>query len=246
MKTLIVLLACVQLLLPLKSAAANLVEQNPLEKSYQGEVDLQDMVLPLPEGQWKVVGRGFEDEYKFFTLILEKDIEKRPQVIIIIRKSTLKNASKGYKSSDKLKRTDLLYVNAIKNAPSASSGVDGWLIDHRRLSFEGEKRQAVQELEKYVIDNKLIIPGNFIVTEHILTGAAKAAYGGGASPKYLNYKINVNPEAYGFAPPANAEWSLSDWNILKINSDPKKVVFIEKLKDEGGVFHKRLQEAFGE
>lgn len=111
------------------------------------------------------------------------------------------------------------------------------IINHIRISFDEKASQANKEAYKYIIDNKLVMPGNFILTYHRFTGAS-------IKSKFLEYSIYVNPEVDGFDPPTNSEWASSDWNTLKINSDPKKVAYIEKLKKEGAVFHQKLKEAF--
>jgi len=214
----------------------NPIETNPLGKTYQGSVNFRNMVLPLPEGEWKVVGRGYSNDDNYVELCLWKAIGNKPHSVIFIKRDSLSNSFSGYVSSNDLKRENIHHV--VSNSNQRGEAQDGWLINHIRISFNKKSTQANKESYQYIIDNKLVMPGNFIQTYHHFTGA-------NIKKKFLTYSIHVNPEVEGFAPPIDSEWASSDWNPLKINSDPKKVAYIEKLKEEGAVFHQKLKEAFG-
>lgn len=214
----------------------NPVDLNPTGKKYVGTINVRNMELPLPEGEWEVVGSSFYRGRKYVNIILEKDIENKPDTVIVITRDTLSNSYNGYKSNSDLKRTNMLHVVSNKN--KKQEAIDGWFINHKRYSSPNEKASnANKQSFKHIIDNKLVMPGNLIMARHIFTGPNKQS-------KYLTYTIHFNPETRGFAPPANAEWSSSDWNILKINNDPKKVAFVDKIKEEQAIFHEKLHTVF--
>lgn len=154
----------------------------------------------------------------------------------MIRRDSQSNSYSGYQHSKLLKREDILYV--VSNSNRKGEAQDGWAINHIRLSFGNKLSQANKEVYQHIINNKLVMPGNLIQTHHRFTGAS-------IKKKFLTYSIYINPEVNGFAPPRNAEWASSDWDILKINGDPQKVAYIDKFKEEGAVFHKKLKKAFG-
>lgn len=214
----------------------NPIKDNPLGKKYQNSVNLRNMELPLPEGEWTVIGRGYTPDHNYVQLILAKNIGNRHHSIVFITTNSGSNMYSGYFPCKELDRTNMLHV--ISNNNSSGGAQDGWYIDHVRIAFGKLITQANKESYEYIVDNKIVMPGNFIKTGHRFTGA-------NIKSKYLTYSIFINPEVQGFDPPTNAEWPSSDWNILKINSDPKKVAFIKKLKEKGAVFHEKLKNAFG-
>lgn len=212
------------------------VDLSPTGKKYVGTISVRNIELPLPEGEWEVVGSSFYRGRKYVQIILEKDLGNKPDTIIVINRDTLSNSYNGYTPSRALKRTDMLHV--VSNNNKKQKAQDGWFINHMRYSAPNEKASdANRQSFKHLIDNKLVMPGNLIYAQHRFTGPNKQS-------KYLTYKIYFNPETRGFAPPANAEWASSDWNILKINNDPKKLAFIEKKKQEQSIFHEKLHTAF--
>ena len=172
-------------------------ELYPIGKSYQGSVTLRGMVLPLPDGDWQVVGRGYSKNNNYVQLCLEKDTGNTPHSVILITRDTLSNDYVGYKSQKSLERKNILHV--VSNSNMAGSAIDGWFINHMRLSMSKFKDQsdAIQQAYQHIIDNKLVVPGNFILTSHILTGKNR-------KNKFLQYKIFTNPEVEGFPPPINA------------------------------------------
>lgn len=214
----------------------NPIETNPLGKTYRDSINFRNMDLPLPEGEWKVIGRGYSNDNNYVELILGKEIGNKLHCLIYIERDSLSNSFSGYIPNKTLKRKNMLHV--VSYANQRCEAQEGWAINHIRLSFGEKISQANKETHKYIIDNKLVMPGNFISTYHYFKGA-------NIKKKLLKYIIYVNPEVEGFAPPTNAEWASSDWNALRINSDPSKVAYIGKLKEDGMVFHQKLKQAFG-
>ena len=212
------------------------VDMNPIGTKYIGTINLRGMDLPLPKGEWEVVGRSFYKNHKFVQIILEKDVGNKPDTIISINRDTRNNSYSGYSPSRTLKRTNMLYV--VSNNNKNQEAQDGWYINHIRYASPGKKASdANKEAFQHIINNKLAMPGNFLKIKHRFTGS-------GNSKKFLTYTIYLNPEVHGFSPPTNSEWASSDWNILKINNDPEKVVFIEKIKHEQAKYHNSLRNAF--
>lgn len=215
----------------------NPIKENPIGQKYHGSINFRNMEIPLPKGEWTMVGRGYSDDDNYVQIALAKVIGNKPHSIVFMSRDSLKNSFSGYLPSKNLERKDIHYV--VSNSNRKGEAQDGWCINHIRVSFGEKITKANKELYKYIVDNKLIMPGNFIQIHHRFTGKS-------IKKKFFSYNLYVNPEVEGFEPPTNAEWASSDWNTLKINSDPKKVAYIEKLKKEGAAFHQKLKAAFGE
>ncbi len=238
MKNKCLLLVCLGILI-LSGCISHIdhIETNPLGKKYQGTVTLRNMVLPLPEGEWEIVGRGYSKNGNYVQLCLERDKGNKPESIIVITRDSLANNYTGYTPHKVLNRRNMLYV--VSNSNTKIKGIDGWYINHFRqgLGKFKNKPDAIQQAYQHIIDNKLIVPGNFIKTGHILTGKSR-------KNKYLRYDIFNNPEVEGLAPPQSSDWGSSDWHIARINADPKKVAYIEIIKEREGNLHQKLKEAF--
>lgn len=214
----------------------NPLESNPIGKSYQGTINLRGMDIPLPEGEWNVVGRSINREGKFVEVILEQDVDNKPIAVVSIIRDTSDNSYKWYTRKE-LERKDMLHV--VSNTNAKERPLDGWSINHIRYSAPGSKAsEANKQAFQHIVDQKLVLPGNFIRIRHFFAGAVNTS-------KFLGYSLFLNPEAEGISPPTNSEWASSDWNIVKINGHPEKVEYIENLKKEGAVFHQKLRVAFG-
>ncbi len=220
----------------------NPIKDNPINETYQETITLNNMVVPLPEGEWEVAGRGFFRDRDFFGIFLVNIDETTPQAIIFIKRDSpyydYVTRYSGYPSSVDLEREDMLHVVSNRNEPGEAR--DGWFIDHTQLEFSSKiflESQAHREVFKYFLEHNIQIPANFIKITHLLTGD-QIKY------RYLQYDILINPEAEGFEPPNDPSWLSSDWNMKNISNDPGKLSFIEKLKGEGEVFHEELQYAF--
>jgi len=217
-----------------------LKETNPVGKVYINSVQLDEKVIPLPEGEWKVIGRGgpsnsFQDPY--FEILLLKEFEnKKLHSLLAITTESMINSFNGYLRQTYLDRKDVLYSD-IKNNNTGEAH-DGWLINHIRSSLD-VKRTAYKEAYDYLVSNSYVVPKNVISIFHHFTGKYK-------KNKYLNVGYYLNPEIEGFEPPNEAEWASSDWHPLQINKDSKKVEYIERLKNEGTIMHEKIRIGFGD
>lgn len=215
---------------------SNFIETNPIGKVYEDAITLREMTLPLPEGKWVVVGRGPSDSGNYLQLCLNKVVDDQIHAAIFIIRDSATTEYTGYKPIKAFKRDDILYSTSKKKM--SGRGQDGWYINHIRLSFSGTKTRANKEALQYIKDNKLVLPGNFIMTSHVFTGTSNTS-------KFLRYSVYINPDLEGIRPTSEADWAASEWNILKINKHPEKLEYIEKTKEEGAAFHQKLKAAFG-
>ncbi len=210
----------------------------PNGKIFKSTANFRDMDLPLPEGEWKVIASGFPTSANnnMVQLILLKTKGEKIHSVVHLTRDSMTNTYRGYYHHKTLERTNIHHVVKKNNYDLAAQ--DGWAVNHYRLAMDENATNVAKQSYKYFKENNLAFPGNFIKILHHFTGSVD-------KKKYLDYMLFLNPEADGFAPPKSAEWASSDWNPSKINSDSKKVAYIEKIKKEHAGFHETLKKAFG-
>ena len=217
-------------------ATVNLVETNPVGKVYEGEIQLGKKSIPLPDGKWIVIANGKKND--FFRIYLLKEHENKlfSYITIDVDTPTKLDAEYGYVASKYLKRENVHHVVVNKNKPREAQ--DGWLINHLIVHFDPKKKYPIlQKAADYIRSHGYIISHDMIQIYHRFTGKY-------VKRKYLVVSYHYNTEAEGFSPSAKRDWALSDWHILRINKDPKKVAYIEKLKKEHTIMHDKIREGF--
>ena len=126
-------------------------ETNPIGKVYSNSIQLWEKNIPLPEGEWKVIGRGgpgnsFNDPY--FEILLLKEIgNKKLHSLLAITTESMINSYIGYLPNKSLKREDVHHI-VVKNN-EAGGAQHGWLINHIRSSLD-VKRTAQKEAYDYL------------------------------------------------------------------------------------------------
>lgn len=91
----------------------------------------------------------------------------------------------------------------------------------------------------YLLSNNITIPKITIQTFHHFTGKYK-------KNKFLEVGYYLNPEIKGFEPLNESSWGTSDWHPLRIENDPKKKAYIERLKKDGAIMHEKIRVGFGD
>ncbi len=222
-------------------------ETNPIGKVYRDSINLWGRNIPLPEGEWKVIGRGspsnmgrniyIAQQEIYFNIILLKESEtKKVHSLLYITTESITNDSPGYTPVKYLNRKDVLHV-VVKNNENLGAQ-DGWLINHYLMAIDF-KRPAAQEAYSYLLSNKITIPKIMIQTFHHFTGKYQ-------KNRYLEVSCYLNPEIDGFESPNETNWGTSEWHPLRIDNDPKKKAYIERLKEEGTIMHEKIRVGFGD
>jgi ankyrin repeat protein len=212
-----------------------LIKTNPIGKVYSNSIQLSNKIIPLPEGEWKVIGRGATGDANYFEIILLKESEKTGKMpsSIIITTDSPTNTYHGYTACAYCGRKDVHYIVVKNNTEGRAQ--DCWLINHYIMSMNAS-RPAVKEAYDYFLSNKITIPKVLVQSFHHFTSAH--------SSKYLEVAYFSNPEVEGFEPSIDSNWSTSEWHPLRINNDPKKMAYIERLKTEGAIIHEKIRQGF--
>ena len=232
-------------------AMTNLKSTNYVGKVYKNTIQLQGMDIPLPEGEWRVIGSGNIEgkivgaggsqtnnptDDKFQVVLLKTTDLGKVDSLIIIDTDKMGNRLSGYLSYPFFNRTDLYQVIVKNNDKDGAH--DCWLICHSITPQIYKNTVATKEAFNYFESNKIEIPKISILSYHHFTGKYN-------KNKLLDYYYYINPEINGFDPPIDTNWATCEWNKLQINKDPKKVEYIDKLKIEGAAMHEKLRVAFG-
>ena len=202
----------------------------PLGREYSDTINISNKDIPLPDGNWKIIGSGYAKDDKYFEVKLIKTTDDNQiDSFVNITSETITNNYISY-TNKYCERTDIHYVNAEKNS---QDGLDCLAVNHFRMSMNG-KSTADKEAYDFIRANGYVMPKNMILGYHIITGFVH-------KNSYLKVSHLVNPEVDGFNPPKEAHWSSSDWHPLQINNDPKKVKYIEDFKSSSSLYHKKIQ-----
>jgi hypothetical protein len=225
-----------------------LKEINPVGKVYRDSIQLWGKNIPLPEGEWKVIGRGapsnagrnmlLDQQALFFNIVLLKESEtKTAHSFLLISTESMTNNGPGYKPVEYFNRKDVHHV-VVKNNEEFGAQ-DGWLINHYLMSIDLKGRPALEEAYNYLLSNKIKLPKIMIQTFHHFTGKYQ-------KNRYLDVECYSNPEIEGFEAPNETNWGTSEWHPLRIDNDPKKKAYIERLKNEGAIMHEKIRVGFGD
>ena len=235
-------------------ATTSLKDSNYVGKVYKNTIQLQGMDIPLPEGDWLVIGSGYVEQRivggsegtknsgtndHFQVVLLNKTERGQVRGLVSISTDMMGNKVSGYFSNKDFNRTDVHYI--VVNNNNDLDAHDCWMINHEIMSKSSSSKnsRAMKEAFVYLETNQMPLPKIMIDSYHHFTGKYN-------KNKYLSYSYYINPEIDGFNPPNDTNWTTCEWNKLQINKDDKKVAYIEKLKIEGTAMHEKLHAAFGE
>lgn len=210
------------------------IKDNHLGKKYSGSITVENKTVPLPDGEWIVVGRGYGDSYDYGEVLLAQVSARRIAKCIIIRSDASTNSFSGYRAAEDAQRTDLYHVVVKSN--TTGEPLDFWYVSHYIMSVT-PKREAVKQFFEYCKVNSITMPKLFIRSRHTLTGV-------GMKHKYLNVEYYYNPDVEGFDTSKEDNWGTSSWHYLRIKDDPKKVSYMEKIKRDNEMMHEKLRDGF--
>ena len=237
MKYLFVLVGACALLIAGCATTPNLELSNPVGTVYEGEITLGTKNIPLPEGEWKVIASG--EENNFFKIFLLKEYENKKFSYVYIAVDTpMLSRDYGYTPSKFFERIDLHYKVVKSNGSGQAQ--DAWAINHNMIHFSPNPKFAIMnKAAEYIRSNGYIISSPMVSVKHRMTGWRNKR-------RYLEVTYYYNPEAYGIAPAEQTSWKYSDWHMERVGQFSEKVAFIEKMKIEGAEMHERIKQGLGE
>lgn len=192
----------------------------------------------MPEGQWKIVAdeiylASSSKDYRE-GLVLVKSQDRTLVEAIFVRTNAeagVRPGWTGYKLHDDCTRKDLHVVKV--HVLEKQGNQDCWTINHVTTDVSSDS-QLLAKLREYLRVNAIPMPRTFIrVDFHMAT-----------SDRFLLVRHYFNPEAEGFSPSRETRWLNNDWHKNRIASDPKKVSYIEKLREWAEQWHDRVKQGF--
>ena len=191
--------------------------------------------VPLPEGKWDLVSLEYNSgSYLggWNDAVLVK-IENNELKGIISAWGPNANASWGYNPAKVCEDKDMLFLAKRYNTQGGVQ--DCRYVNNWEMYFTTRSSKGWRDVFTYLEEKKIDVPVNMI----------SVGYRKANKTRLLSVNYAFNPEAEGFDAPKVASWKDGDWSKSGFQSDPKKVEFIDKLKDWSAEWDTKVNEAFG-
>ncbi len=211
----------------------------PKGQVLEGSVKYGSYEVPLPDGQWTVIG-----EYRFQTThnttlgdleLAQLKTKKTFEKVITIR--TVLNfgirSGGGWKSSRDCENKDMHYIKKLSNS---SKTLECNYVKH--LSFipeEIKKNSTSGQLIGNLSEQGVSVPGNVISSVFIH----------GNPMNVLLVGVMFNPEADGLSPSPEADWHKTEWNPHNIDNFPERKAYVDKVIAWNQKWAPRYKAAFG-
>ena len=196
-------------------------------------------MIPLPAGEWTVSGVRRTTSEGFYSGQASAPILRMVLVnpkanpsAIYIRTTIGAGSGFGWSLHSWCRRRDMLHRTTRINIEGGDQ--ECWWINHIRMSRSSRTPPEFDQAFDYARRNKIQIPINAIQVGYRLAD----------NDGFLTLQYFFNPEAEGFAPPRRAAWSTSDWHRDRIGNDPKKVAYIDQVKDWGRAWLPKVKVGF--
>lgn len=199
----------------------------PLGKKVSNPLPIGKVHVPLPEGDWVVIGRNVTETGAtggamtaggtMGTLMLGDIVGGKLRGYVLIY-TTLEypRGNKWTKPKD-CSRTDTLLVRN-EELPQVHSFFC-WTINHYSMRFN-PKVPSVAEASQYFKDNNVSFPDTMLGVKFIIS----------VGIKHHRVTYHWNPEFEGIAPSKNSVWAQNDWHKSRIHQFPDKAQYAEKTK----------------
>lgn len=223
--------------------AAGIAQAQELKvgETYRGSVQLArgmgGVILPLPQGEWKLVAMGESRSPtnnvpmvsgRFVSLDL--DVKKRPKAFVGFTVAAADSFSGGWSLPRLCQAKNIHYREpAAASENRAGKEIRCWGVEAYTLKPSTKASPWVFDFYDWVGKNTAGPP---LTVLHV--GYARAS-----GPKYLIADYFFNPETAGFARQGSVEWHRD-----RIISNPKKVTYVEDLKAWGVDWAPKVEQGF--
>ncbi len=213
----------------------------PIGKMVANPLPIGKAHVPLPEGEWVVLGRGVSEAGAtgaahttggtMLTLRLGDIVGGKLRGYVHIY-TTLEypRVSKWAKSKE-CGRTDILLVEN-EELPQVHSFFC-WTVNHYAMSFN-PKESSSMEASRYFKDNNVSFPDTMLGVKYVMA----------VGPKYLAATYYRDPEFEGIARSGNAGWKQNDWHKSRVHQFPDRVQYVEKTKAWAAGWREKVKAEF--
>lgn len=215
----------------------------PLGRKVPNPLPIGKVHVPLPEGEWVVIGRNVGQTGAtggartaggtMGTLLLGDIVGGKLRGYTFIS-TTLEypQGNKWAKPKD-CSRTDTLLVRN-EDLPQVYSFLC-WTINHYSMRFSPTV-SSVAEASRYFKDNGVAFPDTMLGARFIMS----------VGVKYLSVTYHWNPEFEGIAPSRNSDWAQNDWHKSRIHRFSDKAQYAEKTKAWADAWREKVKASFAQ
>lgn len=198
-----------------------------------GSLDVNDKKIPLPPGNWTVLGtralgQGAATPGIATVLVNPKS---NPFAVRVIT-NTSPGQGWGWKLSRSCLRQDLLFQKVIAKVDGGDQRC--WWVNHTRMTRGSRTAPDIVQALEYARKRNMKLP----VTALLVGYRFADIY------DILIVRYYFNPEGEGFNPPNDATWVTNDWHKDRIATDPKKIAYAERIRKWGEGWFPRIQSGF--
>lgn len=207
-----------------------------------GQLVLPRIRLPLPAGEWTVIGRQtyYNDIYRVNADLLLirtalNEFGKREISELLSISTNLEPGAGGFENICRDEFTARFLIRDIESERILRQ--DCWGIEHMEMSFsEAQLRENrdLAEARDYLRANGILVPINMVFAKHRLSDATN----------YLTVWHFHNPDLAGIAQTRHADYERSDWHKDNIGGFPDKQAYAQRLAREAERWQDELRRVF--
>lgn len=211
----------------------------PIGSKHKSSIQIgnSDVVVPLPEGEWEVVG---SDTLKWSAGTKKLNVNARSLVKVIDKKLhgviylniPDRKSINGFEEDKFCNRKD---IHHIVNNGNFRKGRDCWGVNHFRYNVWDKAPKMIKQTFKWFSDNKIPTPPNMIDVEFSVVNDGR----------FIKAMYFFNPDVDGIAQSRSAEWDSTDWHPAKIYQFPEKQAYVKSKIAWGEAWHKKILAAVG-
>lgn len=200
----------------------------PLGKEVSNPLSIGKVHVPLPEGEWVVVGRHTSETGAtggahtaggvMGTLALADILDGKLRGYIRIYTTLEYPTSPRWTKPAECSRGNMLFVQN-EELPEVYSFFC-WSLNHSTMHFDPKTGNDVKETSEFFKAKNVGFPDTMLAATFYMSIGAK----------YLRVKYYKNPEIEGIPPSQNAIWNKNDWHKSRIHQFPDKARYAEKMK----------------
>lgn len=198
--------------------------------------------LPLPAGEWTVIGRRtyYNDIYRVNADLLlirtaTNEFGKEEISELLSISTNLEPGAGGFENICRDEVTARFLIRDIESERILRQ--DCWGIEHMEMSFsEAQIRENrdLAEARDYLRANGILVPINMVFAKHRLSDASN----------YLTVWYFHNPDLAGLAQTRHADYERSDWHKDNIDDFPDKRAYAQRLAREAERWQGTLRGVF--
>jgi hypothetical protein len=217
---------------------AQSVFKQPIGAKVSGSFEIGQARLPLPEGEWTVLGKMEERSYGgpsgvIIQRVFLAQFQNGALSRAVLASSNEEGVRFGWKRNTNCDRVDMHFVSADKNYDVQNQQC--WWVNHVTTAVGNSTWKSITDAYAYMDKNNIRRPSTVVGVFYSLVRGSN----------FVDAIYWFNPESDGFEPPKTIDWRNNDWHKSRIVGDPKKGAYIDRLKTWGTSTLPRVQAAFG-